>query len=124
VSRSRRIAPAREDWYSRHPHRIVAAFERGDLDLYGFAVLSFFVQRIATPLCPNGEVAYTLDGLAEALRWQQDVGQGTEQLRRVLHALREGEWLDFDVRPGQRKPWVYRLGRAAIDQGDLHSTSA
>lgn len=87
------------------------ALERGDLDFYGYAIVAFFVDKLAGPNS-DGEVAYTLNQLADALKWPLT----REWLRDRLHRLRTAGWIDFDdIVPGQRRPWVFRLGRAAID---------
>jgi hypothetical protein len=114
VSRDRRIERAREH-FSRHPYRLLDAFERGDLDFHEWGLVSFFVAKIERArLTGEPEVAYTLAGLAEALRWERVAGG--EQLRRVLHDLRDDAWIEFDdPRRGPKAPWVFRLGRAAID---------
>jgi hypothetical protein len=110
VSRSRRIPLAREDFYTRHPHRLQAAHKRGDLDFYEAGILSFLVDEI--DLGRTGDVSYTLSGLVEALAWPLT----PESLRLKLHRLRAEGWIDFDdVTPGQRRPWTFRLARAAID---------
>jgi hypothetical protein len=106
-----RLSRAEHDLFARHPARIVRALERGDLDFYGYAIVAFFVDKLAGPYS-DGEVAYTLNQLADALKWPPT----REWLRDRLHRLRTAGWIDFDdIVPGQRRPWVFRLGRAAID---------
>jgi hypothetical protein len=100
------------DYYSRHPHRLREALERGELSFEGFGLASFFIDKIAASR--SDRVAFTLTVLAHAVGWKR----GQEQLRRELHRLREDEWLDFKVTGGQRKPWVFTLKKA-----DHHLTS-
>lgn len=114
MSRERRIPRARDDYYSRHPLRVCEALERADLDFNGYALVSFFVDRIDAKILSGGtnEVALTLEALAETITWPL----GREALRQKLHELRRAGWIDFDdLKQGQRRPWVFRLGRAAID---------
>jgi hypothetical protein len=99
-----------------HPHRLHSAHRRGDLDFYDVGIVSFFIDEIATPLCPEQEVSYTLAALSDAMGWPL----GPEALRQRLHRLRR--WIEFDVGPGQRRPWTFRLTGAAID-ADLQPTS-
>ncbi|MBA3375527.1 MAG: hypothetical protein H0U00_06900 [Actinobacteria bacterium] len=111
------------DLYSRHPHRLREALERGEMTFTGFGIASFLIDRLDDGRSEN--VAYTLAALADAVGWEI----GTEQLRRELHRLRDDDWVDFEVRTGQRKPWIFTLKRAALggheppDEYDLHSTS-
>jgi hypothetical protein len=110
MRRGQRIPRARKDYYSRHPFRVVEAFERAELDLYRYTLVKFLTDKIDSGR--TGDVTYTLTGLVEALDWPLTV----EALRQKLHQLKEQDWIDFDeVTRGQRSPWVFRLGRAAID---------
>jgi hypothetical protein len=102
---------AQSDYFSRHPHRIVGALMDGELDYHGFALVSFFVSVL-----DHGKrtrhVSYTLAALSDIVGWPL----GVEALRRHLHDLREKGWIRFeDVSPGQRRPWRFYLGTAAID---------
>jgi hypothetical protein len=109
--RRERIQRAENDSFSRHPERTVRALELHELDFYAYGLLKFFVDKIALP-GRNGEILYTLDQLAQALRWPLS----HEWLRRRLHDLRDQGWIEFDdLKAGQRRPWVFRLARTAID---------
>jgi hypothetical protein len=99
------------DLFSRHTDRIIDALEIHELDFHSYAVLSFLVDAIARP-GRKGKLAYTLDGLIEALQWPYSA----QHLRRTLKQLAERRWIEIDdVRRGPRAPWIFRLARAAID---------
>lgn len=107
----RRLPRAEKDLYARHSQRIVRALQVDDLDYHGYAVLSFLVDLIDLP-GRNGEVMFTLGGLADALGWPL----GHERLRQKLHELRRRRWIDFDApRRGPGSAWIFRLTGAEID---------
>lgn len=117
---SRKNLPrAEDDLYARHPVRIVRALRTGELDPHGYLILKLFVDELEAPGSHNGEAIYTLEELGRLIGWPLTL----ERLRQKLHELRRDRWIMFpDLQPGQRRPWIFCLDRAAID-GDLQATS-
>src|SRR5687768_11908791 len=97
------------DRFGAVPLRLLWALERGDVGLDEFAVGAYLVCKVDHE---TRELAVTVTSLAESLSWQK-----TERaLKRALANLREGGWVTYDVRPGQRRPYVIRLTGLRRDQ--------
>jgi hypothetical protein len=105
-----RLPRAENDLFSRHSQRIAQALELHELDYNAYAVLSFLVDRIEAPF-RNSKAVYTLQGLADALRWPHSL----EWLRQKLQELEGQNWITIETRRGPQAPWIFRLKGAAID---------
>jgi hypothetical protein len=111
VSGRRALAHER---FLRLPHRLRRRLEARDgLNFAQWGLLTFLLSSIDD--LGDGEVAYTLQGLSDACGWPK----GQEELRRELHRLKAALYIDFKSIPGQRTPWVFRIGRA----GDVESSA-
>lgn len=91
--------------FARVPFRVHAALRRGDLTLAGFAIVAFLAEEDFS----DGEAVYTLRALIDALQWPWSA----DTLWRELRRLRSGGWIEFESKPGQRRPYVFRLTAAA-----------
>jgi hypothetical protein len=83
---------------------MIDALERGDLNFAEFGLLCWLECRANHRKTPP-EFTGTLNTIADAVDWQET----DEWLRQCLVRLRDGGWIDYEVRPGQRKPFVIRL---------------
>jgi hypothetical protein len=81
--------------------RFLWALERGNVGLDEFAVGAYLVCAADHE---TRELAATVTSLAERLSWAKH----ERTLKRALANLREGDWIDYDVRTG-RRPYVITL---------------
>jgi hypothetical protein len=104
--------------FARLPHRLAEPLRRHELSCGGFAILALLHIKADEE---SREYAATLRGLAAEVNWDK-----TEvTLWRELHRLRDAGLIDFDSKPGQRTPYVFRLASADIaTSGDLFTTSS
>jgi hypothetical protein len=106
-----------DERYVRVPQRVFEALERAEISQAKFGILVYLLWRADG----RTEVACTIRSLADGLQFRP----GVEQLRRELVELRRGRWIDYSSTQGQRRPYVIRLGRAALVLvGDSTSTAA
>ena len=78
------------------------ALERGDISADEFMVGAYLVCAADRE---THEVIRTLRALAESIGWEKSL----DALGRTLARLREKQWIAYDVKQGQRAPWVIRL---------------
>lgn len=109
-------SPGSRDLYAQVPQRVREALLLGDL--------SFVQLGIAVFLCLAADYRTrtytgTLRTISDALQWER----GLDKLGRDLAALRDDNWIDFEVSQGQRKPYVIRLTGLLVE-GTSASTSA
>ena len=102
--------------WAKLPRVLADALIRDDLDFDGFAIVAFLV---AAREYASGEYVGTLEKIAADLRWEHT----PDYLSKKLRELREGDWLAFETRPGQRKPYVIRLGSRLLSEPTSDSTS-
>jgi hypothetical protein len=103
--------------FGRIPLRVADALEQGDIDLAEFALLCWFESRANHRKNPP-ELIATAARIMDAVAWEWS----DETLRRKMIHLKDDEWIDYDVKPGSRKPYVIRLLKSRVD-GDLEPTS-
>jgi hypothetical protein len=98
------------DFFSRQPHRVREALERGDLDFYEYGVVSFLVAKLDRD---RGELPLTLRALADVIQWPRELSH--EYLRQKLHRLDADGWVRC-ISPGVggKGPWLFKLGSAAV----------
>jgi hypothetical protein len=106
----KRLTPAEES-FARHSLRIFRALKTGELDPLGYLILKLLVDEIEAP-GSGGDAIHKLKELEELLDWPHS----SEWLRKKLHTLQDGGWIDFDEpRAVREAAWIFRLRRAAID---------
>jgi hypothetical protein len=99
--------------FEQVPRVLARLVTRADLSFYEFGLLAFIASSINYR---TGEYTTTLIGLLDAADWPHK----DEHLRRTLLSLKSKGWIDYDVRPGPRAPYVIRLGenyRRALAEG-------
>ena len=89
------------------PRRVFEAFQRGDLGYHEFALVVFLIGAVDRR---TGVAKFTVAELARALQWEWS----DNWLWRQLGALRTKGWIDFESKPGQRKPYAIRLAAAVV----------
>jgi hypothetical protein len=89
--------------FEQIPRILARLVTRADLSFYEFGLLAFIASSINYRTC---DFTTTLLGLLEASDWQHK----DEHLRRTLLSLKNKGWIDYEVRPGPRAPYVIRLG--------------
>ena len=94
------------DTFARVPVRLLDDVQAGRLP---FAAVALFAFLHARRNLRTNVLVRTLSVLADETSYPH----GHEQLRRELRALREAGWIDFDVRPGQRRPWEITVRHGA-----------
>jgi hypothetical protein len=91
-----------DEGFGMIPDRFFAALKWGDVTYRVFVVGCF--------LCRNADhrtktYTGTLDEIAAGARWRKS----PDTLGRVLVALKTGGWVEFELVPGQRRPYEIRL---------------
>jgi hypothetical protein len=89
--------------YVRYPRRLLQAQDQGELT-YDQLSLAEFLCGAAD--YRTGTLTATITELKRRMRRTR---QSDDKIRRDLHALKAGKWIDFDVEERQRTPWVIRL---------------
>lgn len=93
-----------DDRFGRVPYDFVVALEQGEIGLDEWAVGTFLLCRADWF---RNRAIYTLRALADAIGWRKS----TEALRQSLGQLRDGGWINYEVRKGMRSPYVISLER-------------
>lgn len=106
------------EYFFRVPYRVLRALNRGDITFTQFGLLCFLVGAVDFR---TGEAILSLRAIQDGCRWERS----GDWLRKNLLALRESEWIDYDSKAGQQRPYVIRLRDAAVDgETPVSSTSA
>jgi hypothetical protein len=93
---------AETDLYAPLPYRVRDALRRGDLTFDQFAILAYLTGAADHR---SHEITVTVGSLADGLQWPHS----DDKLRRDLKAVKDGGWIDYEVRERQRRPYVIRL---------------
>jgi hypothetical protein len=91
-----------DEGFGMLPDRFFAALKWGDVTYEMFVVGSFLSRN-----ADHRTKTYigTLDEIATGVKWRKS----PDTLGRVLDALKTGEWVEFERRQGQRRPYEIRL---------------
>jgi hypothetical protein len=111
---SRRVSS--NDRFARIPERFTRRLERGEVSFDGYGIMVFLVARCDPK---TSEWVGTLVVLQDGLRWKRTPQHLRDELRRLK---RLGE-IDFDVKQGQRDPWVIGVTGASFGLPDFKPTS-
>jgi hypothetical protein len=90
------------DIYATLPYRVHDALRRGDLSFEQFGILAYLTGAADYR---SHEVTVTVGSLADGLQWPHS----DDKLRRDLKAVKDGGWIDYEVRERQRRPYVIRV---------------
>jgi hypothetical protein len=107
-SRRQRMAENRRDGthahsFERLPREVAEALRRGDLSFRQHGLLTYIIGSIDWS---RGDYARTLAAFAADV----DFPESDETLRTDLKALKDGGWIAFESKQGQRSAYHFRLG--------------
>jgi hypothetical protein len=101
--------------WEKLPRSVSEALTGCEIDFLEHGLLTFLVGAINWR---TGIYRGTLARLAEEVGWEQS----TDWLRKKLSSLREGGWIEYESKSGQRSPYVIRLG-ARVREGQRTPSS-
>jgi hypothetical protein len=90
--------------WEKLPRLVADALTGDDLDFNAHGVLTFLIGAVNWK---TGVYRGTIRRLAEDIGWEHS----ENYLSKKLRTLRDGGWIDFESKSGQRSAYVIRLGR-------------
>jgi hypothetical protein len=89
--------------FEKVPRGLVRTLKLDAMSFTEFGVLCFLILSIDHK---TGKYIGRLTAIADELAWEHS----TNYLSKVLRRLRNERWLEFEMKPGDRGPYVIRLG--------------